>query len=82
VAHDIFDLCGYIVLVGQQVGWQAGETLLTLGAKEAAGMVLLCLAFSGNLVCSFALAWAAAMPMKSAATLAALAEDIGSRCIL
>ena len=82
MAYDIFDLCSYIVLVGQQVGRQAGETLPTLGAEEATGLVLLCLAFSGNFVSSFALAWAGTVPLNVAATLGTLAEDIGPRCIL
>jgi hypothetical protein len=80
MAHDIFDLCSYIVLVGQQVGRQAGETLLTPGAEEAARPVLLFL--DPGVFGSFALARAGAVPMKFAATLAALAENIGSRCIL
>lgn len=68
--------------MGQQVGRQTGETLVTPGAEEATGLVRLCLAFSGSLVSSFALAWPATVPMKVAATPGALAEDLGSRGIL
>jgi len=82
VPHDPFNLRGYVVLVGQQVGRQAGETLLTLGAEEAAGLVRMFLGFSSSLVGSQALAWAAAIPLNFAATPGALAEDVCFRCIL
>ena len=59
MAQGTFDLRGYVLLVGNQIGWQAGEGLLTFGAEEAAGLVLLFFNAGGP-----TLTWAGAMPPR------------------
>lgn len=68
------------MLVGQQIGRQAGEALITFGAEEALCPVLLFL--DTSVFGCLALTWAAAMPMNFATTQGTLAEGICSWYIL